>query len=64
MPDNYDLFVQHDTEQDDWLRKLPLCECHGEPIQDEYLYDIGGEIYCERGMIEHFRKPTEKYTRG
>ena len=56
-------YESHDAEQAKWLKKLPVCECHGEPIQDEYLYDIGGELYCEEGMQERFRKPTEKYIR-
>ena len=56
-------FAAHDAEQEAWLLKFPVCECHGEPIQDDYLFDIDGELYCEAGMKERFRKPTEKYIR-
>ena len=61
--DNYERWMKHDAEQEEALEKLPVCECHGEPIQDEYLFDIDGELYCKEGMIERFRKPTEKYIR-
>lgn len=59
--DNYERWEAHDAEQSAWEAKLPVCEFCGEPIQDDYLYDIDGEIYCEECMIEHFRKNTEKY---
>ena len=61
MMDNHDLFVQHDAEQSAWEERLPKCDFCGEPIQDEYLYDIDGEIYCEECMKEHFRKSVDKY---
>ena len=35
MSDNYDLWEQHDAEQEAWLRKRPMCDCCGERIQDE-----------------------------
>ena len=59
--DNYDRWVEHDAEQSAWETKLPICDSCGERIQDDYLYDIDGELYCEECIIEHFRKPTEKY---
>ena len=34
----------HDHETDD----LPVCDCCGEPITDECLYEIGNEVWCER----------------
>lgn len=54
MPDNYDLWEQHDAEQEEWLRKRPMCDCCGERIQDESYHQINGERICDRcldGMI-------------
>ena len=52
-------FERYDAEQGRQLDKLPRCCCHEEPIQDEYLYDIDGEYYCEEGMKERFRKSVD-----
>ncbi len=59
MPDNYDFFKQHEAEQESKLEERPLCDCCEEPIQDDFYYDIGGEIYCENCMVSCFRKTFE-----
>lgn len=59
IPDNYDFFRMHEAEQESKLGGRPLCECCEEPIQDEFYYDIGGEIYCEDCMVSCFRKIIE-----
>ena len=51
----------HDAEQEAALEKLPVCSFCGEPIQDDYYFEIDGEIYCEEHMIELFRKDTDSY---
>jgi formylmethanofuran dehydrogenase subunit E len=61
VPDNYDAFRRHDAEQEEWLSKRPVCEYCGEPIQDDYLYKIGGELYCEECMNDLFRHDAEDY---
>ena len=61
MYDNYEAWKMHDAEENESLDRLPVCDYCGEPIQDEYLYEIDGELYCEDCMKEHFRKPTDKY---
>lgn len=58
IPDNYDRWVEHDREQEEALEKLPLCSVCEERIQDEYCYEINGEIICEHCMVEYFRKDT------
>ena len=63
VPDNYDAFIRHDAEQQEYLESLPICDKCGEPIQDDYLYDIGGDIYCEDCMKEEFRFCTANYER-
>jgi hypothetical protein len=56
IPDNYDFFRMHEDEQDEWLEQRPVCVCCGDHIQDDYCYDVGGEIYCEDCMVSCFRK--------
>lgn len=52
-------FERHDREQQRRLGQLPKCDkCH-KPIQDEYLFDIYGEILCEKCVIDKFRKDVD-----
>ena len=59
MLDAYDLWEMHDAEQERKLDKLPRCECCGEPIQDDYLYEINGEYICEECLTENHRKSVD-----
>ena len=47
------------------MDRLPTCECCGEPIQSEDLFDFDGDLICEECMLdyvrENFRKKTEDY---
>lgn len=61
MLDNYDFFVMHDMKQAKWLAKLPRCCCCDEPIQDDFLYDIDGDLYCEDCMRKEFMKYVDDY---
>ena len=63
VPDNIDAFLHHEAEQEAWLARRPRCEYCGEPIQDDYLFDVGGDIFCERCMVDSFRRSTEDYER-
>lgn len=54
-------FAYHDAEQCRRLEQLPVCEYCGEPIQDEYLYEINDEFICEECLKNNFRKNTEDY---
>ncbi len=49
------------AEQEEELKKLPVCDYCKKPIQDDYLYDLEGDIICEACMNKHFRKHTEDY---
>lgn len=40
-------FDEWDAEQTEQLKKLPKCDCCGEPIQDDYGYRFDGELLCE-----------------
>lgn len=61
IPDNYDLWEQHDAEQERQLHKLPVCSYCGEHIQDDFLYLINDEIICMDCLNDHFRKDIEDY---
>lgn len=53
-----------DDSQWSWQKdetSLPQCDFCGKHIQDDYVYDIDNELYCEDCMKSHFRKPIEKY---
>lgn len=53
--------MNYELEQESWLAKRPVCEICGEPIQDDYLYDIDGVIHCEECMKDEYRKCAEDY---
>ena len=53
--DPLDDFNRRDAEEAAWLKSLPHCEDCGEPIQDEYYYNLDGEILCEDCMKDRYR---------
>lgn len=53
-------FENHDRAQSKALEKYPVCSECGERIQTDYLYDIGGDLYCPDCM-ELKTQYTEKY---
>lgn len=55
-------FERHDMERVAALERLPICCICNEPIQDEYLYDINDEFFCECCMNRYFQKRTEDFT--
>jgi hypothetical protein len=63
IPDNFSQWASHDREQEALLDKLPQCEetkC-GKTIQDDFYYEIDGEILCEDCMNRRYRKNTEDF---
>ena len=47
---------RHDAEQEDWLKRLPVCyECDN-PIQDDECYEINGELICPDCLNNNHRK--------
>ncbi len=59
-------FDRWDRKREKYLSRLPICECCGEPIQDEELYDFDGDLVCEECVFdyvrENYRKNIENYT--
>lgn len=52
-------FDRYDRQQAEELAKLPICDCCGEPIQDEYCYEINGDLICEDRLDMYFRKAVD-----
>lgn len=57
-------FNRWDAEQQRELEMLPTCINCGEPIQDDYCYEIDDELYCEECMKDTFRRRTEDFVEG
>ena len=47
LPDNYDLFSQHDAEQEEKLKMLPICRLCEYHIQQDDVVKIGHAYYCD-----------------
>ena len=61
IPDNHEQWQSNERKKEAQLRKRPVCSICGEPIQDERLWDIEGELYCLDCAKEEFCKWTEDY---
>lgn len=61
IPDYNDLHALYEAEQDRKEKKLPICDCCGERITDDCLYDIEGTIYCEDCLNDEFKKFADSY---
>lgn len=59
--DPLDDFDRHDREQAKREKQLPKCDYCNQPIQDEHLFDINGDVMCEKCLIREFRKDVEDY---
>lgn len=47
---------EHEREQDEALESLPKCDQCGEPIQDDYYFQINGERFCEDCLHKYYKK--------
>ena len=56
VPDNYDLWKSHDAEQQKQLDRLPRCSECERPIQEEFCYEVNGELVCDECMNNNHRK--------
>ncbi len=54
-------FLRMDAEEQAWLAKRPRCAYCGEPIQDEHLYEINGELICDECLQYNHKKRTDDY---
>ena len=61
IPDNYDQWESHESDLEQDLKNLPVCERCSQPIQGEHLYLINDEFVCEECLVHDFRKNTDDY---
>lgn len=61
IPDYNELHDRYEAEQQRQLDKLPKCSCCGEPIQDDFCFEINDELICEDCLNTYHRKSTDDY---
>lgn len=54
-------FLMQDKEQAEREKRLPVCEECKSRIQDDFYWEIDGEILCEDCMNLRYRNYTEDY---
>lgn len=47
------------SDLEERMKRLPLCDCCGERITDEYYWQIKGTRYCERCLRDYRRETPE-----
>ena len=61
IPDYNDLHSAYEQERERALEKFPKCDCCGEPITDDYFYNIDGTYICEECLNDNYRVSTDNY---
>lgn len=54
---DWDLYC---ADQEEEMKKYPKCDKCGEPIVEEYFFEINGYNYCEDCMKDEFMVWTEE----
>ena len=52
-------FARYDREQAQAMSQLRRCDDCGKAIQDDYYFDVDGEILCERCMNRRYRQVND-----
>lgn len=53
MIDPYDLFLERERKNARAEERLPVCSVCGNPIWDEYYFEICGDIVCRDCVIDY-----------
>lgn len=54
-------YGRYSDKQEMEMERLPVC-CHcTKHIDDDFLYYIEGDLWCEECMKDEFRKPTDDF---
>ena len=59
MVDNYSMWERNEREMERKLASRPVCEDCGNPIQDEFYFEVEGDILCEECMHDRYRKSAD-----
>jgi hypothetical protein len=54
-------FARREHEQEEWLKRRPVCAKCRQHIQDEKLWVIEGDFYHAECAEELFYKPTDYF---
>ena len=54
-------YEMHCLRQEREAMRFPICHKCGNPITDDELWDIHGDLYCEECAEEEFRRYTDDY---
>ena len=54
-------FARKDADDARWLCSRPKCYECGEPIQQDFCYEINDEVICEQCLNENHRKMVDGY---
>ena len=54
-------FARWDMEQARAEARLPVCDCCGEVINDDFYWEIDGEIFCEDCLNDRYRHYADDY---
>lgn len=57
-------FMRLDMEQAMYEARLPVCDCCGEVINDDFYWEIDGEILCEDCLNERYRHYTDDFVQN
>lgn len=55
-PDSYDLWLGLEEQREKRRSRRPMCDYCGEPVDEDFYYEINGEIFCEYCLDNFFRK--------
>ena len=55
-------FNRHDAERERRLIRFPKCDCCGERIQDDDLFDFDGELICPECLPDWLNESHKKRT--
>ena len=61
IPDYNDLYDAYEARRQRELDRFPKCDCCGEPITDDFLYDFDGDLWHESCLNDNNRKPVDDY---
>ena len=52
-------FLRYDRQQAQAMSQLRRCDGCGKAIQDDYYFEVYGDILCEKCMNERFRQVND-----
>ena len=62
MPDAIDIALARREDEDwKWEQRLPICAKCGDHINDDWCYEIEGQLYCPDCTDKLFRRDPVDY---